>query len=121
MPNTQNTTFYITFDDYLSSLIEKTPMEINENIILRLEKLAKLSLQKEERQQLKASLEKMLEMIVVLSDVNTENTQPLIHINEEVRYFRDDVVNQNIKKEDALKNAPQRIDDYFAVPKVVNK
>jgi aspartyl-tRNA(Asn)/glutamyl-tRNA(Gln) amidotransferase subunit C len=42
-------------------------------------------------------------------------------MSEEVNVLRDDTLIENISKEKALENAPQKDSDYFLVPKVIDK
>lgn len=96
-------------------------MAIEEGVILKLEKLAKLKLSSEERAEIGVDLEKILSMIGKLEEIDTSGIEPLVYIHEEVNVFREDKVNGMLEIEAGLKNAPKRIDNYFAVPKIINK
>jgi aspartyl-tRNA(Asn)/glutamyl-tRNA(Gln) amidotransferase subunit C len=52
-----------------------------------------------------------------LNEVNTDKVEPLIHMSDEVNVLREDIVNNSLKHEDALLNAPKKDSDYFRVPK----
>lgn len=94
-------------------------MEINDALILKLEKLSRMSLSEADRAVIKDDLKSILEMIDKLQEVDTDNEEPLIYVNQETSEWRKDEVNNELKKEQALKNAPEATDSYFTVPKVL--
>jgi aspartyl-tRNA(Asn)/glutamyl-tRNA(Gln) amidotransferase subunit C len=94
-------------------------MELNNALISRLEKLARLQLAEAEREQLGADLQNILNMVDQLQTLNTDGVAPLIYLNEQHNVFREDIVNQQITTEEALVNAPKHDAQYFRVPKVI--
>lgn len=64
-------------------------------------------------------LERMLDFVEQLKEVDTEGIEPLIHVNPEVNVLREDEVTEELNQKDALKNAPEHDSFYFKVPKVV--
>jgi aspartyl-tRNA(Asn)/glutamyl-tRNA(Gln) amidotransferase subunit C len=56
-----------------------------------------------------------------LSDLPTENVEPLIFMNESVNVLREDVAKVTLTQSEALKNAPKKDSDYFRIPKVLDK
>lgn len=95
-------------------------MEINEELILKLEKLSRLNLSQEDRTVIKGDLKSILNMIDKLQEVDTENVEPLIYLNQEKYEWRADEVSNELPRRDALKNAPAANEEYFSVPKVLN-
>lgn len=95
-------------------------MEINDALISKLERLAKLSLSDSEREIIKQDLGNILEMIDKIKEVDTDNIEPLQHINEDVNVLRDDIAHNAITNEEALKNAPSSSAPYISVPKVID-
>lgn len=95
-------------------------MEINDQLIDKLEKLTKLKLASEERKIIKNDLGNILEMIDRIQELDTENVEPLQHINQDYNVLREDVAKNEINNEEALKNAPSTEGPYFSVPKVLN-
>ena len=95
-------------------------MTIDKQLILRLEHLARLELSEEERSHLQADLNKILEMVEKLQELDTENVAPLTYINEEVNVLREDEVKHQVDRETALSNAPDRNEAFFKVPKVID-
>lgn len=95
-------------------------MQIDEKLISRLENLARLKLSSEERHKISGDLNEILKMVGKLEELDTEDVEPLVYINEEVNSLRIDEVKHQLSKEKALKNAPDKDDQYFKVPKVIN-
>ena len=94
-------------------------MRIDDALLDRLSTLAKLRFEGEEREKIKADMERMLEFVDTLSEVDTEGVEPLIHMTDEVNRLRPDVVESTTTQEEALKNAPSKDSYYFKVPKVI--
>lgn len=94
-------------------------MQIDRELILKLENLAKLELSKAEREQLTGDLNDILKMVEKLQEVDTKGVEPLVYLNEETTGLRKDGVNNQVDAETALSNAPERSGEYFKVPKVI--
>jgi aspartyl-tRNA(Asn)/glutamyl-tRNA(Gln) amidotransferase subunit C len=95
-------------------------MQIDKNLILKLETLARLELSDAERDKLQGSLNDILKMVEKLDELDTEGVAPLVYINEDVNVLRDDVVKNELTRPDALKNAPAQNGTFFKVPKVID-
>lgn len=94
-------------------------MKIDDTLIDRLSTLSKLSFEGEDLDHIKKDLERMLDFLGKLEEVDTEGVEPLIYITEEVNRMRRDVVTSDFTQEEALKNAPSKDSYYFKVPKVI--
>ena len=64
-------------------------------------------------------MEKMLDYIDTLNDLDTSGIEPMSHVFPLHNVFREDVVTNEDRKEDILANAPQRKNDSFEVPKTI--
>jgi aspartyl-tRNA(Asn)/glutamyl-tRNA(Gln) amidotransferase subunit C len=95
-------------------------MEIDRNLILKLENLTRLELSETERIKLQGSLNDILKMVDKLNEVNTEGVEPLVYVNDEITSLREDKVNHELSQKDALSNAPNHNGKYFKVPKVID-
>lgn len=95
-------------------------MQIDKDLISRLEHLARLELSEMEKEQLQGDLNNILTLVEKLKELDTEHVEPLIYINEEVNVWRDDVVQGQVERRSALKNAPQANEDFFIVPKIID-
>lgn len=94
-------------------------MEINEQLISGLERLARLELAAAERSKLQGDLGNILDMVGKLSELDTTGVEPLIWINENPDALRPDVPQGSTTQDAALSNAPRRDGPYFQVPKVI--
>ena len=95
-------------------------MTVDEKLISKLEKLAKLKLSAEEKSKLRTELESILDMIEKLNEVDTEGVDPLIYVLQEHNVWRADEVKGEIERKDTFKNAPDSDGEYFKVPKVID-
>jgi aspartyl-tRNA(Asn)/glutamyl-tRNA(Gln) amidotransferase subunit C len=84
-------------------------------------KLAKLKFNDAEKEKLQGELNKVLQYIDKLDELDLTNVEPLENMNETENVFREDAVKPGLTKEEALKNAPSKTDNFFKVPKVLDK
>lgn len=96
-------------------------MEINEAIIDKLAKLSKLEFSFDEKKELQVDLQNMLQFVNKLNELDTSGVEPLLHITSNTNVLREDIVNQDFTKEEALKNAAVKDESFFKVPKVIKK
>ena len=96
-------------------------MEISNQTIDKLSNLAQLQFSEKEKEDIKIDLEKMIGFIEQLQKVDTDNVEPLIHISDAVNVLRADEIKGSVVVEEALKNAPNKDDLFFSVPKVIKK
>lgn len=79
--------------------------------------LAKLELSEDEKKAAGKDMERMLDYIDQLNELDTDGVEPMSHVFETVNVFREDVVTNADGHEDTLANAPQRSGRSFVVPK----
>lgn len=96
-------------------------MDVNDALVDNLANLARLSFTEGEKAGIKADLQRMIAFVEKLREVNTEGTEPLLHMSQGIDVFREDEVSGSMSKTAALKNAPGNNNDYFTVPKVIKK
>jgi aspartyl-tRNA(Asn)/glutamyl-tRNA(Gln) amidotransferase subunit C len=96
-------------------------MKIDNNLVDRLAELSKLEFEPADKEKIQADLQKILDLVEKLAEVNVEGVEPLIYMTDERNVLRKDEVKDMVSKEDALSNAPQKDSDYFRVPKVIKK
>ncbi len=95
-------------------------MVIDNKLISKLEKLARLQLGKAEKKKIREDLNEILKMVEKLNDLDTEGVEPLVYVNQERgNVWREDEIETRISREEALKNAPDQDGTYFKVPKVI--
>ncbi len=81
--------------------------------------LARLSFTEEEKVKLTEQLNSILHYMEQLNTLDTSKVEPLSHVIELSNVFRPDEPRPGISREEALKNAPARTDEFFKVPKVI--
>ena len=81
--------------------------------------LAKLELSEKEKQQAKKDMEKMLDYIDKLNELDTSGIEPMSHVFPVQNVFREDVVTNGDDSGNILKNAPEEKEGAFVVPKTV--
>lgn len=96
-------------------------MKITDEIVEHIAHLARLEFEGEEKGKIKQDLENIITFMEKLQEVDTENVEPLVFMTNEKNRLRDDVAEETITHEEALKNAPKKDSDYFRIPKVLNK
>ena len=81
--------------------------------------LAKLELSPEEKEAARKDMERMLDYIDKLNELDTSQAEPMSHVFPVNNVFREDVVTNGDDRENILKNAPRKKEGAFQVPKTV--
>ena len=94
-------------------------MSMDAKTVARVASLAHIKLQDGEVEKYAAETDGIMKWIEMLSDVDTDGVEPLANVaNIELR-ARQDVVTDGGYQEEILKNAPESLQGYFVVPKVI--
>jgi aspartyl-tRNA(Asn)/glutamyl-tRNA(Gln) amidotransferase subunit C len=96
-------------------------MKITEELIDHIAHLSRLEFKGEDKVSIQKDMERMIEFVDKLSEVDTANVEPLIFMSEEINRLRKDEPKVTVTHEEALKNAPKKDSDYFRIPKVLDK
>lgn len=96
-------------------------MAVDNNTVDKIAELAKLQFSDAAKEEIKTDLNKMLDFVDKLNELDTENVDPLIYMLDEEQVLREDEVKGQVLQDEALKNAPDKDSDYFKVPKVIKK
>lgn len=97
-------------------------MKITEATLDRIAELARLHVgDASERADLLNGMQRVIDFVEKLNDVDTTGVEPLIFMTDEADVLRDDVASIDITKQEALSNAPVKDSDYFKVPRVLDK
>jgi len=95
-------------------------MLIDEIITLKIASLAKLELTEKEIKEYSKDLTNILKWMEELKEVDVSNVQPVTSVTKNELYEREDIAYKNtIEQEKILLNAPEKVDEYFTVPKVI--
>tara|TARA_Y100001934_G_scaffold98164_1_gene120972 strand:+ start:98 stop:394 length:297 start_codon:yes stop_codon:yes gene_type:complete len=96
-------------------------MKLDEKMVDKIAELSKLEFKDEEKATIINDMNKMLDFVDQLQELNTDNVEPLIHMSEEFNVLREDENVKTINQDEALKNAPSKDSTYFKIPKVLDK
>lgn len=95
-------------------------MQIKDEEVLHIAKLARLNLKDNEIQDYKKNLKEILEFADTINKVDTDDIGETIGINENYNVFRKDEIIQESSKDELLSNAPSQDEGMFRIPKVIN-
>jgi aspartyl-tRNA(Asn)/glutamyl-tRNA(Gln) amidotransferase subunit C len=96
-------------------------MEVNDALVDKLANLARLQFDAAEKEGIKTDLQRMIQFVEKLNELDTSGIAPLLHMSEEVNILRDDEVKGSVNRTEGLKNAPVHDEQFFKVPKVIKK
>ena len=94
-------------------------MSIDKNQVKKVAKLSRISLDDKNLESLSNDLVSILKFVEQLNKLDTNNVKPLNSIVDKSLEARKDKVNDGKIKEEILKNSPDKNEDFFIVPKVV--
>ena len=80
---------------------------------------AMLELSGQEKEDAKADMEKMLDYIDTLNELDTDGIEPMSHVFPVKNVFREDIVTNGDCSKETLANAPLEKDQSFKVPKTI--
>jgi aspartyl-tRNA(Asn)/glutamyl-tRNA(Gln) amidotransferase subunit C len=94
-------------------------MPVSRDDVIRTAQLAKLSLSEGEVEVLRGELSNIFQYIDQLHEVNTDNVEPLHHVLEMYNVLDEDRPHECLPREQALREAPDRTEEFFHVPRVI--
>ena len=95
-------------------------MLIDFKITKRIAYLAKIELNKKEIEEYSKDLSNILSWMEELKKVDVKGIEPVTSVNDNKLFEREDLeFEDKIEKEKILLNAPDKNEDYFIVPKVI--
>jgi aspartyl-tRNA(Asn)/glutamyl-tRNA(Gln) amidotransferase subunit C len=95
--------------------------KISEETIDHIAHLSRLRFEGDDKVAIRQDLDKIIGFMGKLSEIPTDDVEPLIFMSDEVNVLRDDEPEVTITQTEALKNAPKKDSDYFRIPKVLDK
>ncbi len=96
-------------------------MKISEETIDHIAHLSRLRFEGSAKAAIQHDLERIIGFMGKLSEIPTDDVEPLIFMSNEVNVLRDDESEVTISQKMALQNAPKKDSDYFRIPKVLDK
>ena len=94
-------------------------MEFDKKSLLKLGKLARISISEDKLNNLSKDLNSILEFVDQLKEIKTDQVDPTSNSLNQKLEVRDDKVDTKNSTEDVLENAPEKEMDFFVVPKVI--
>jgi len=94
-------------------------MKITRAEVEHVARLARLELSDEEKETFTGQMDAILAYVDKLNGLDTTGIVPTAHAVPMENAFRDDVETPSIGVESALANAPDRVEGFFRVPKVI--
>ena len=94
-------------------------MSIDKNQVKKVAKLSKISLNDSKLESLSKDLASILNFVEQLKKLDTKKTEPLTSIVDKTLESRNDKINDGKIKDQILKNSPDKNEEFFIVPKVV--
>ena len=95
-------------------------MSIDKDTVKHISKLARISVDEKKINSLSKDLSSIMKFIEKLNELNTDKTTPLTSIiNTSLKSRKDEVKDGKIRDQ-ILKNSPEKNEEFFVVPKVVD-
>ena len=94
-------------------------MSVDADTVRRIAHLARISVTEAEVPHLQGELNAMLAFVEQLSEVDIEGVEPMTSVMPMEMKKRQDVVDDGDIADDIVKNAPDAVNHFFLVPKVV--
>lgn len=95
---------------------------LNKETVKKLTQLCRIDCTEEEKDLLLMNLEKILNYIDQLDEIDTSDVLPLDHVLEDVvNVMREDEVGPLLKRETFLENAPSHVAGMIRVPQVIKQ
>ena len=94
-------------------------MSIDKDTVKHISKLARISVDERKINNLSKDLSSIMKFIEKLNELNTDKTTPLTSIiNASLKSRKDEVKDGKIRDQ-ILKNSPEKNEEFFVVPKVI--
>ena len=94
-------------------------MKIDKNTTLKIAKLSRIKININEVDELSTQLSSILKWVELLNEVNTDDVKPLTNVSISDLPLREDKEITQDNSEEVLSNAPEQLENYYVVPKVV--
>jgi aspartyl-tRNA(Asn)/glutamyl-tRNA(Gln) amidotransferase subunit C len=94
-------------------------MPLSESEVAKVARLSRIALSGQELTAMTAEVNGILGWIEKLQAVNTDGVEPLVSVSGMTLPLREDAVTMGGQAAEVVKNAPEQMENYFVVPKVV--
>jgi aspartyl-tRNA(Asn)/glutamyl-tRNA(Gln) amidotransferase subunit C len=87
--------------------------------IEHLAQLARLSVSDNEKTLFADQIDSILSYMDKLNELDTSTIEPTSHVISLSNVVREDLLKDSLERENALRNAPDRTDKFYRVPKII--
>lgn len=94
-------------------------MSLDKNTVKKVASLARIKMSDEELEHMAPQLSKIIGFVEQLSQVNTDNVEPLANVVDITLRLREDEITDGNYTDEILFNAPEHTQGFFVVKKVV--
>lgn len=94
-------------------------MSLDKKTVAKVANLARLEMSDEELEKYGPQLSNIINFVEQLAEVDTENVEPLASVVDITLRLRSDEVTDGGYQKEILANAPESLEGFFVVPKVV--
>ena len=95
------------------------PDRMTEDRVRQVAKLSRIHLSDDEVAQFSGQIESVLEYVGKLNELDTDGVEPMAHALPVRNVLRDDEPRESLPPDQAVREAPDRDDTFFRVPKVL--
>ncbi len=96
-------------------------MAVSKKDVEYVAELARLRFDEDEKEGLAEDLNQILGYVEKLSELDTENEDIIVNPVYIENKFREDVVVPSLKLEDVVSNAPDKLEEYVLVPRIIKQ
>lgn len=82
--------------------------------------LAMLQLKEGEKELFSEQMGSIINYIDKLNEIDTSGIEPTAHVLPIKNVFREDVLTPSLSRDKALQNAPERDENFYRVPKIID-
>ena len=95
--------------------------ELSRQEVEHVARLARMALPDEELQRVGSELNRILGHFNRLQELDTDDVEPTSHAIPMTNVLREDEVGESLPTDDVIANAPERSDEFFKVPRIVEE
>ena len=95
-------------------------MPVTKEDVEKVATLARLEFSEQEKEELVAQLNRILEYMEKLNELDTTDIEPTTHVVPLKNVFREDIVQPSLPRKKVFANAPAHEDGFFKVPRVID-
>ncbi len=94
-------------------------VKITKEEVEHVARLARLELSDEEKETFTKHLNNILTYVEKLNELDTKDVKPTSHVLQIQNIFKEDEIRESLSREKALSNAPDRTEEFYRVPKII--